>query len=94
MKKLIAICLVCIMLVGVSGCAPFNVKFNIYESNRYTFANDSSESNKVWNASYNDEAARAYGNNNRVIIHQSNVMYKSPMTNSSNEFSATLPLIK
>lgn len=83
---------ICLIMLILSGCAPFQVDFALYERNVYTLPSDNTSTNVSTMAS--DTSERAYGNNNKVVILQNMVLYKSPVTNSSNEFSATLPLVK
>jgi len=96
MKKLIAICLVCMMLVGVSGCSPWNAQLNLFTYNKYILGDESSSTGVVWCATSDDQASRSYGNHNKAIIIQGNFPYKSPVTNSSNNvpIDFSIPLVK
>lgn len=88
MKKLV----LCLSLLMLTGCAPFNVQISFFQSNDYILGESQTSSNKVCSIT-SDEPSRSYGNGNKVIIHQSNVMYRSPVTNSSNSVPLTFPLM-
>ena len=88
MKKLI----VFLSLMMLTGCAPFNVQISLFQSNDYILGDEQTSSNKVLSVTC-DEPSKSYGNGNKVIIHQMNNLYKSPMTNSSNKFDASFPLM-
>lgn len=85
-----------LMLLCITGCAPIVCKMNLYERNIYNLNDTSYSSNEVLRVSNNDPLANSYGNNNKAIVHQCLVMYKSPVTNSSNNvpIDVSLPLIK
>lgn len=87
MKKLV----LCLSLLTLTGCAPFQVDFSLYERNTYTVPCDGTHSNAPGLTS--DLSERSYGNNNHVTVNQSMVLWKSPTTNSSNSVPITLPLM-
>lgn len=94
MKKII---IIAILATLITGCAPFQVEIAIFQKNNYTLANPcddyNSSNNVVRTSEQSGEAVRSYGNNNRAVVKQSIVMYRSPVTNSSNSVPITLPLM-
>lgn len=81
-----------VLMVGLSGCAPFNAQLNLFTVNKYSLGEESVYSNRTIEASFT-EPTKAYGNGNRVMVTQGNFLYKSPMSNSSNNASASFPLM-
>lgn len=82
MKTLILV----LSLLYITGCAPCNVHFALLEYHEYSSTDENVPYSTNSIALYKslDPSKNSYGNNNRAIIHQSTVMYKSPITSSSN----------
>lgn len=89
MKKLV----LCLSLLILTGCSPWNAQVNLFTYNNYILGDVSSATNAVCNTTGNEPADKAYGNGNRAIVIQGNFPYKSPVTNSSNSVPITVPLI-
>jgi hypothetical protein len=93
MNKKIQFYLAIGLILLVTGCAPFQCEVALFQYNDYTLANSKDEVSIVHTNEPKSTKTESYGNNNRAVVKQSMILYKSPTTNSSNSVPVTLPLM-